>query len=804
MRYCQETCAIELSVEELCELAYRCPDLGRSSRVKVGAPRDGALLQKIWQQAGGVYLSAVSLSNTVKHGDLYYTVSGSADGLIRYADGGAEIDTVCCVRSYDFSAPPGTAVMARLWCYAYFFAVRDELCEIAGRVTVCNIDNGKLRTIRYRFTTEQLRRRYTEMISRISWRAKDEADRRIRRLPSASSARFPYAELREGQELMIRECYGAIKHGKRIFVEAPTGTGKTVSALYPAVRALGEGYVDKIFYLTAKASTRKEAYLAAGKLFEGGADLRCAVITAKEQVCPDACERMGQGKHRCEPSECQRAQGYYDRAERALCELLETAHGYPRSLICQIAKKYQVCPYELSLDLSELCDIVICDYNYAFDPSAYFRRYFSDDGQREKYVFLIDEAHNLADRARDMYSASLRCSELEQMAQLTKAVNEKLFSAAESARRTLIRLKRLCRDDLVRDADGEERGFYMSRTPAEELNRELERLEKVADGWLKKNREHPIAAELTGLLSDVRRYLSVSEYFDSGFLFYVEVSGGDITVKIYCLDPSPTMDALLNRAVSSVLFSATLTPAEYFCDVLGGAKQASSIALPSPFDPDGLCVAVADYLSVRMEDREKNSARYATVIAATVSAKAGNYIAYFPSYSCLESVRKIFQKKYPKVEVVVQRRGMGATEKEEFLNAFKDDAGHLRVGFCVLSGAFSEGVDLPGSRLIGAIVFGVGLPSLSNERNMIQEYFDGTVGQGYEYAYTYPGMNHVLQAVGRVIRREEDRGVAVLVDDRYLEPKYRALYPAHWQNVQYAGNAASLAEIMRRFWEKRQ
>jgi Rad3-related DNA helicase len=284
-------------------------------------------------------------------------------------------------------------------------------------------------------------------------------------------------------------------------------------------------------------------------------------------------------------------------------------------------------------------------------------------------------------------------------------------------------------------------------------------------------------------------------------LCYVELFGGDILVKIYCLDPSPVMDSLLDRARASVLFSATLTPPEYFCDVLGGAKKAQSVSLSSPFLPENLCVSVVDGISTRAEDRAKNYAKYATLIAASVSAKSGNYIAYFPSYECLDGVREAFCRKYPKVEVVSQSRGMSVTEKEAFLSAFKNDEGHLRVGFCVLSGAFSEGVDLPGSRLIGAIVFGVGIPALSNERNMIQEYFDATTEAGYDYAYTYPGMNHVLQAVGRVIRREGDRGIAVLVDDRYSESKYRRLFPKHWQGVQYTADARSLAKILQDFWD---
>jgi Rad3-related DNA helicase len=343
----------------------------------------------------------------------------------------------------------------------------------------------------------------------------------------------------------------------------------------------------------------------------------------------------------------------------------------------------------------------------------------------------------------------------------------------------------------------------MNRAPLTNLNRELEGFEKLLSRWLRGNRANPLYSPVHALSGEIRKYLAVNEYFDRGFLCYVALFGGDLTVKTYCLDPSSTMDALLNRAHAAILFSATLTPPEYFCEVLGGSQRAVSVSLPSPFAPDHLCVAVADYLSLRMEDRQKSYGRYATALAASVSARAGNYIAYFPSYECLEGVRSAFSKKYPGVETVVQRQGMSREEREAFLSAFREDTGHLRVGFCVLGGAFSEGVDLPGSRLIGAVIFGVGLPALSNERNMIEEYFDSTHGQGYDYAYTYPGMTHVLQAVGRVIRSREDRGIAVLIDSRYAEPKYRRLFPNHWKGVQYAGNASSLAEIAKNFWKNR-
>ena len=330
----------------------------------------------------------------------------------------------------------------------------------------------------------------------------------------------------------------------------------------------------------------------------------------------------------------------------------------------------------------------------------------------------------------------------------------------------------------------------------------MDRFVEACGAWYKKHREHPLAEHIYELLSATKHYRHINDFFDKGFLSYVQVLHGDVSIKTCCLDPSTVLDTLLHRAHATVFFSATLAPLSYYGSLLGGMKQAESVALPSPFDTDHLCVAVADYVSTRMEVRKKNTARFATLIAATVSARPGNYIAYFPSYACLEEVLAVFRRKYPRVETVVQKPNMGIREKEEFLSAFADDTGHLRVGFCVLGGAFAEGVDLPGSRLIGAIVFGVGLPGLSDERNMIRDYVDPDGENGYDYAYTYPGMNRVLQAAGRVIRRDDDRGVVILADDRYAHPKYRSLFPEHWKSVQYAGNASSLAEIVKRFWDK--
>jgi len=802
MKYIESNCSIELSVRELCARAFLSGDLDKRPHSSLDAMRVGAEIhKKIQNEAGATYSPEVQLVNTFSYDGIYYTVSGRADGVIRTADGFI-IDEIKSVRGFDFLAPPRDIFVAQMKCYAYFLACREELGTIGGRISYVNSENGKIKYFNYRYSFEELRLWYRDVISRISTTAKFIKHRQEELLPVARNAVFPYGELREGQELMIREWYGSIKRGERFFACAPTGIGKTMSALYPAVRALGADMADKIFYLTAKSSTRREAYRAAGMIFEAGTHLRTVVLSAKEQVCLCAARISGKSGDICNGRECEFARGYYDRAQQAVFELLSRQGGFTRRIINEVALKYRVCPYELSLDLSEYCDIIICDYNYVFDPTVYLRRYFGEMGERGRYLFLVDEAHNLPDRARDMYSATLRRSQFERIYAHIDPEQKDIDLVFERMIMALRASRRLCKDNLVKTEHGEERGFYMNSSLPEGIMSELENFRQECDKWLRKNKESHLAPEIENLLSEVRRYLTVCEYFDERFLFYIEISGGDTLFKVYCLDPSYIMDVLQNRAVATALFSATLAPMDYFTDVLGGGDKANAISLPSPFDTDNLCVAVAGYLSTRYEDRKKNINRYVSAIAASICARAGNYIVYFPSYEVLRDVSAAFVKKYPDVKIIAQRRDMSAKEREEFIDSFKEDTGKLRIGFCVLGGSFGEGIDLPGSRLIGTVIFGVGLPGLSNEKNIIKEHFDTRDNCGYDYAYTFPGMNNVLQAAGRVIRREEDRGIVVLVDDRYTEEKYRTLFPEHWKNIKYATNASFLAESVKNFWEK--
>lgn len=619
-------------------------------------------------------------------------------------------------------------------------------------------------------------------------------------LPKAGDVLFPYHELRDGQESLIRSVYRSMRIGSRLFAEAPTGIGKTISTLYPAARALGNGYVDKIFYLTAKASTRREAFSAAGKLFYAGAKLRTCVISAKEQVC--LCKKMRSGdRSPCNPFDCPYADGYYERAPQAIFSLLRKYNGYTTAAIMEAAREYSVCPYELSLDLSEKCDIVICDYNYIFDPRVYFRRYFGEDRTFDgRYAFLIDEGHNLPGRVRDMYSGSLRRATAERlMAEIPDG--ETLLSGIVSRYLDgFSELRALCADTLQRNPSGEETGFYMSKEAPRFFDVLLEKTADALQDFLRHSRSCDVKKAVEDLYTEIRFYRLLRSYYNEKFLTMVRVREGDVEARIFCLDPSEILDECLSRARSSIVFSATLTPLDYFIDLSGGFKKAETLSLPSPFPRENLCVAICDSISTRFEDRKASYRKIASLIAATASGKVGNYMVYFPSYDYLSSVAKIFREKYPRVQLILQKRGMDLSERDAFLDSFRDD-GRLRIGFSVLGGSFSEGVDLPGKQLIGSVIVGVGLAGLSEEGNILRDYYENKCERGYDYAYTFPGMNRVLQAAGRVIRTETDKGVVVLIDDRYAQPLYRSLFPPHWVGLQCAGNSSSLAEILRRFWK---
>lgn len=806
MEYNIDRASIELSVRELCARALDGGDLeyggGRAlaARGRLGAD----IHRRLQAERTGRYQAEVALSCSCRLGELTYTVSGRADG-VEQDEQGLVVEEIKTMHDRAFHFPVPEIHMAQLRCYGYFLCASRQLEGVRLRMVSVNIDNDRMREQTEYVSCEQLRAYFYGLLAKIERWAVLLERHTVQELPTLAKCPFPYADMRLGQEQLVRAVHRAIKNGRRLFAQAPTGIGKTMSTLYPALRARGEGLCDRVFYLTAKASTAREAYAACQRLCASGVPLRAIVLSAREHACSNACA-AGDGRalsSHCNGVECAGAAGYYDRVGEAVYELLRTSRCYDRECIEQAAKKHEVCPYELSLDLSEHCDVIIADYNYVFDPLVYLRRYFAADGACVgNNVFLIDEAHNLADRARDMYSATLSRRAFERLYARVDRRDRWLNESLETMIRAMRGLRQLCRDDLEVDAQGNDCGFYMSHSPLGSLNEKAAWFYDRCTEWLRQHGEEDVANAVRDLAYTVKEYLCILEHYDEHYVTYVELADGDTRARLVCLDPSGELSLLMNRAVSSVLFSATLTPLDYFADVLGGGEEAERLSLPSPYDRENFGLFAVEEISTRFSQRRESYRHVAACIGAAVSGKKGNYIVYFPSYSYLESVLAHFRAAYPSVTVVVQKKGMRVSEKEAFLDAFRNDCDVLRVGFCVLGGSFSEGVDLPGSRLIGSIIVGVGLPGLSGERNILKEYYQNKSEMGHEYAYLYPGMNRVLQAAGRVIRREADRGIVVLLDDRYATPQYQMLFPDHWSHLRYAGNAKKLAELVSDFWAK--
>ena len=881
MHYNPQTDFIEISVRELCALAfkggsldnrvppqhlYRRAEEGREVHEKLRALRKegkglGVPAEPPRRHRGSeelrlpteplpepAYHAEVVLHHTCRMEGITFSVSGRADGVWYDPVGGCIVEEIKSVSSTGagmaeaYTRSPREADLAQLTCYGYYLCAAKGLPHITLRLTyACAGHEEDAYFADSILTAEQLAGAYAAILRMILPRAKDLYERETTLRKTAKRAIFPYTEVREAQQDMIRECWRDMRAGKTLFAEAPTGIGKTIATLYPAVRCYGERRCDKIFYLTAKNSTRREAFAAVQKLNEAATPIRACVITARESAC--ICEAAKAGGNRlstyCNPVSCPYAKGYYDRVESVIFDLLGSGKTVFSGLdIRAAAKKWQVCPYELALDLSELCEVVICDYNYLFSPSVYLRRYFSEGiphSEGHRYIFLIDEAHNLPDRARDMYSGALSLTEVmatqDAMHAWETRIGTDLIFPTEDAGYdeedktaprlksgslddligVLSRMSHACAESMIVDSDGVRRGVNLDRNQPVVLCDSVRNLSTLCDRWLRRNAAHPLYPTVDRLATDLRGFRTAADYFDRSFATFVEVEGEDVRVKLTCLDPAGILRPILRKAEARILFSATLTPNDYYADVLGGDRDSVLVNFESPFPRDHLCVAVCEEVSTRYEDRDKSCRRIMNYIAATISAKRGNYMVYFPSYAYMEKVYALFQKKYPTIRTVVQTPGMTYAEREAFIAAFTPDAKELLVGFCVLGGSFSEGVDLPGRCLIGTVIVGVGIPALSNERNIMREYFDETRvgdsfetaggGEGYAYAYTYPGMTHVLQAAGRVIRRPEDYGVVVLLDDRYVTEPYLHLYPDHWEQISAVGDAPSLYEYLAAFWE---
>ncbi|MBQ8350427.1 MAG: ATP-dependent DNA helicase [Clostridia bacterium] len=639
---------------------------------------------------------------------------------------------------------------------------------------------------------------FARLCTTLGKRAGEEIDRVSRRLPTLNKLPFPYRGRRAAQEEMIQAAYRAIRQGRRLYACAPTGTGKTAAALYPALRALGAGICDRVFYLTPKTTTARAAADTLARFARAGGRLRAVCLSAKERLCTQkmACREL--------PSPCRFSRAGGEREEQA-AEALLALQAVPitEREIGEVAAKFGVCPYELSLRYSLFCDVIIGDYNYLFDTRVYLRRYFDEPG---RYCVLVDEAHDLVERAREMYSGSLTLSALTNMATLCReqAPLSELAAKASEARTLFLRLLKgsLHGERQYEDGDGIKHAFAASRTAPDALT---DSVRALAEEGLRTacDRRVPLALrdKLRHACYPLRDFADRAELYSNRFETFYMQDGEEYTLRTVCLDPADMIDRRLSLCESAVLFSATLTPLDYYRAVLGG-RDGEELLLDSPFEEEHLCVAVMDKVSTRFTARTESAPSIAAAIHAMVAAKTGNYFVFCPSFSYMEEVARAYHQLYPQVRLALQKRGASTRAREEFLSQFAAEPKETLVGFCVTGGVFAEGIDLAGSRLIGAAVVGVGIPQPSPEREAMCAYYQDVYEQGKQFAYFYPGMNRVLQAAGRVIRTEEDYGTLLLIDDRFGDPLYRTLIPRHWRHLKLAGDAASAGTLFRRFWRE--
>ena len=678
-------------------------------------------------------------------------------------------------------------------CAGYIMCERLGLTEIEANVSFYREGSDEAREFKQVISYEDLKGNFELMIALFSPFAKIIKDKGSNVTEQLSSLRFPFeGGPREGQRDFIIDTFRAIKSRKRLVVQAPTGIGKTMASLYPALKSIGCGDADKVFYFTGKTTTALSALNAIDIMRNQIPDLRSIHISSKDKCCVSF--KPGD-RRRCEPKYCHRTKSYFDKINVALLDLLENYRTYTKEIIDEIAQRYEVCSYELSLELSEWCELVVCDYNYLFDLNAYLRRYFEIMPEAD-FIFLFDESHNLPDRAREMYSVTLQKSDFEGIKNKYPQIDEftvacqGILSEFDTYYQLAMSEKMEINDTLC--------GFYINSQLSDDFI--LPYLDMI-EACKKVFRKSLDDDEVNEIYLNLKKLRSVCEIYDKRFTTYIEVVGDEVKLRIMCLDPSFMLDACMKKGICSILFSATLTPLEYFSDVLG-CEKSNTLSLKSPFPPENQCLICISNVSTRFDDRDKSATNIANIIRAMIAGKSGNYIVYFPSYSYLMQVMEIFKEKYPKIPVTAQSRSMSEKAKKEFLDSFDEKKEGTLVGFCVMGGSLSEGIDLRGERLIGAMIVGVGLPTISTELNIVKEYFDKTRENGYAYTYTYPGMNKVLQAAGRVIRSENERGVVLLVDDRFASPEYKMIIPEYWSHMKYLTNARDLLDTVTKFWKK--
>lgn len=778
---------IQISVRNLVEFILRSGNLDnrRTSAADREAMQKGSRIhRKLQKQMKASYKAEVPLKWEEEYSDFIIEIEGRADGIIDDEEA-CVIDEIKGVyRDLYFLEEPVPVHKAQAMCYAYFYASQKKISKIEIQMTYCHLETEEIKRFREEFSFSYLKKWFEDLLSEYYKWANFQYQRRIERRSSMEGLEFPYP-YRKGQKELVSGVYHTMRTEKQLFIQAPTGIGKTMAAIFPAVRAVGEGHGDKIFYLTAKTITRTVAEEAFSILKEKGLSYKTISITAKEKLC--LCEETD-----CNPEKCPYAEGHFDRVNAAVFEILNEKDTYLREDLLEQAEKHRVCPYEMCLDISSWVDAVICDYNYVFDPNVYLRRFFGD-GVKGDYLFLIDEAHNLVERGRKMYSAVLCKEDFLETAKIVKEHSAKLYKILKKCNRLMLEYKRECDECTV-----------MENIAG--LSLQLMNLLGEMENFLEKEHEEKVQKAVLEFSFSVRHFLNMYDIADENYVIYSHYDDEQrFLITLYCVNPKRNLQECLNKGRGAVFFSGTFLPLPYYRSLFSERRDDYAICASSPFLRENLKLLVACDVSSKYTRRGVSEyEKMAEYIYELAAGKQGNYMVFFPSYRMLEDIYEIFRNKTEErqfeVSCILQSSNMTEQEREEFLEAFQENSAKTLIGFCVMGGIFSEGIDLTGERLIGAAIVGTGLPQVGCEREILKNYYDEKAQNGFAYAYRYPGMNKVLQAAGRVIRTKEDRGVVLLLDERFLQREYLELFPQEWQSYERCtvGNAG---QKIRAFWD---
>ncbi len=792
---------IKISVRNLVEFILREGDI--DNRTTGGMERDAMqqgsrIHRKLQKRMGSGYRAEVPLKQQCPCDGFILQVEGRADGIF-VEEGRTVIDEIKGVlRDLEQVREPAGIHLAQAKCYAYMYASQNTMEEIDVQMTYCNLETEEIKRFQQSYRCEELKLWFGELIHAYEKWAGFQIEWRNKRKESIRRTEFPFP-YREGQRELAAAVYRTILRRKKLFIQAPTGVGKTMATVFPAVRAIGEDLGEKIFYLTAKTITRTVAEQAFQTLRSQGLLFKTITLTAKEKIC--FCENT-----ECNPDVCPYAKGHFDRVNDAVFDLITKGCELTRSVLEAQAERYRVCPFEMSLDVSIWVDAVICDYNYVFDPNAHLKRFFSE-GNKGGYLFLVDEAHNLVERGREMYSAEIYKEDILRIRRLVKTEDPKLAKRLEECNRQLLEMKRECEDYMILNtadrSECEVSGYQVVDSVAH-ISLKLMNVFGELEHYLEECQDPDKREEVLEFYFQVRDFLNIYDILDENYTVYAELERqGRFRLKLLCVNPSVNLQAYLEQGNSTIFFSATLLPIQYYKKLLSVEKEDYAVYAESHFPAENRLILLATDVSTRYTMRGKGMyQKIARYILRTIRAKKGNYMIFFPSYRFLEDVYEFFQTEMEaeeEIECIIQTQRMGEEAREIFLETFEEEREGSLAGFCVMGGIFSEGIDLTKDRLIGAVIVGTGLPQVCNDREILRSYFDRRKLSGFDYSYLYPGMNKVLQSAGRVIRTEEDQGVILLLDERFLGRQYQETFPREWKGIQKC-RLETLDEKLKTFW----